>query len=135
MYNAARCAGGEIMTTKQLRSYRSICVGIADLRADLNKNHKVKIAVSSASDYPYSKHTVTDEGYDLSIPGTKEKLEELEDLKAERREIEDFVYNVSDIKTRKALKLYINGHTNQYIALKLGYCSEGTIRNLIKKIL
>lgn len=121
------------MTTKQLRSYRSICTEIEDLRADLNKNHKVKIAVSSASDYPFSKHTVTDEGYDLSIPGTADKLKELENLKAKRKEIEDFVRLIPNIKTRKAAKLYINGHTNQYIALKLGFRDEGTIRKRIKK--
>ncbi len=123
------------MTSKQLRNYRSICAEIEDLRADLNTNHKVKIAVSSASDYPHSKHTVTDEGYDLSIPGTKAKLDLLYKLKNERNEIEEFVYSIPDVKTRRALKLYMNGHTNQYIAAKLGYCSEGTIRNLIKKIL
>lgn len=121
------------MTTKQLRSYRSICAEIEDLQADLNENHKVKIGVSSASEYPYSKHTVTDEGYDLSIPGTKEKLDELENLKVKRREIENFVNLIPDIKTRKAAKLCINGYTNQYIALKLGFRDEGTIRKRIKK--
>lgn len=123
------------MTKEQLRSYRSICSEITELRADLNENHRTKTAVSSASRFPYSKHTVTDEGYDLSIDGTQEKLDQLTELKNKRREIENFVNSIPDIKTRRAFKLYINGHTNQYIALKLGYCSEGTIRNIFKKFL
>ena len=94
------------MTTKQLRSYRSICAEIEDKRADLNTNHKVKIAVSSASDYPHSKHTVTDEGYDLSIPGTREKLDELYELKKKRNEIKKFVNGIKDYITRKAVRLY-----------------------------
>ena len=123
------------MTKEQLRSYRSICSEITELRADLNENHRTKIAVSSASKFPYSKHTVTDEGYDLSIDGTQEKLDQLTELKNKRREIENFVNSIPDIKTRRAFKLYINGHTNQYIALKLGYRDEGTVRKKIKKFL
>ena len=123
------------MTKEQLRSYRSICSEITELRADLNENHRTKTAVSSASKFPYSKHTVTDEGYDLSIHGTQEKLDQLVELKNKRREIENFVNSIPDIKTRRAFKLYINGHTNQYIALKLGYTDETVIRRKIKKFL
>lgn len=123
------------MTKEQLRSYRSICSEITELRADLNENHRTKTAVSSASKFPYSKHTVTDEGYDLSIDGTQEKLDQLTELKNKRREIESFVNSIPDIKTRRAFKLYINGHTNQYIALKLGYRDETAIRRKIKKFL
>ena len=82
------------MTTAELKQYRSIYAEIKDLEDEL-KDSYVGDSVTSASKFPYSKHTVHIEGYKPS-GGTVAKLARLSELKAQKSEIEEFVRGVKD---------------------------------------
>lgn len=92
------------MTTDELKQYRSICAEIKDIEDEL-KGVYVGDSVSSASSFPYSKHTVHIEGYKPG-GGTVAKLARLSELKVQKSEIEEFVRGIKDYKIRKAVKLY-----------------------------
>lgn len=116
------------MTTADLKQYRSICAEIKDLEDEL-KDSYVGDSVTSASGFPYSKHTVHIEGYKPS-GGTVAKLARLSELKAQKSEIEEFVRSVKDREIKLILSWrYINGKKSpswQAIAMRLGYRSEHT---------
>lgn len=120
------------LTIEQLKSYRVNLAYCTDLEADI-RDMCVKDSVSSASSYPYSKHTVTVSG----LPPTKkaaDKQKELDTVRLELLKVESFISNISDNEMRYILtQKYIKGKTNLYIAMKLGYCDESTVRKKIKK--
>lgn len=122
------------MTTAELKQYRSICAEIKDLEDELNSS-LVGDSVTSASNFPYSKHTVHIEGYKPS-GGTVAKLARLSELKAQKGEIEEFVRCVKDREIKLILSWrYINGRKApswQAIAMRLGYRSEHTPINKLK---
>lgn len=122
------------MTIAELKQYRSICAEIKDLENELKSSY-VGDSVTSASGFPYSKHTVHIEGYKPS-GGTVAMLVRLSELKAQRDDILDFIDKVFGIDKEMNYILrqkYINGKTNLYIAKRLGYSDEGTIRKKVKK--
>lgn len=121
------------MTIAELKQYRSLCAEIKDLEDEL-KGSYVGDSVTSASGFPYSKHTVHIEGY-KSSGGTVAMLVRLSELKAQRDDILDFIDKVFGIDKEMNYILrqkYINGKTNLYIAKRLGYSDEGTIRKKVK---
>lgn len=122
------------MTIAELKQYRSLCAEIKDIEDEL-KGSYVGDSVTSASGFPYSKHTVHIEGYKPS-GGTVAMLVRLSELKAQRDDILDFIDKVFGIDKEMNYILrqkYINGKTNLYIAKRLGYSDEGTIRKKVKK--
>lgn len=121
------------MTIAELKQYRNLCAEIEDLEDEL-KGFYVGDSVTSASGFPYSKHTVHIEGYKPS-GGTVAMLARLSELKTQRDDILDFIDKVFGIDKEMNYILrqkYINGKTNLYIAKRLGYSDEGTIRKKVK---
>lgn len=121
------------MTIAELKQYRSICAEIKDLEDEL-KGSYVGDSVTSSSGFPYLKHTVHIEGYKTN-GGTVATLARLSELKAQRDDILDFIDKVFGIDKEMNYILrqkYINGKTNLYIAKRLGYSDEGTIRKKVK---
>lgn len=123
------------MTTAELKQYRSICAEIKDLEDEL-KGIYVGDSVTSASNFPYSKHTVHIEGYKPS-GGTVAKLARLSELKAQKSEIEEFVRCVKDREIKLILSWrYISGRKApswQAIAMRLGYQAEHTPKRKLQK--
>ncbi len=127
------------MTIADLKQYRSICAEIKDLEDEL-KGSYVGDSVTSASGFPYSKHTVHIEGYKHDGE-TVVRLAWLSRLKKEKGEIEKFVRGIKDREIKLILSWrYINGKKApswQAIAMRLGYRSEHTpkrkIHDYIKK--
>ena len=123
------------MTTEQLNQYRAICAEISDIRQQL-ENSYAGDTVQSGSKHPYSVHSVRIEGY-KSDRHTTALLSRLSVLEHSREEIEAFVDNISDSEMRQIVQLrYIRGRKKrswQYIAMKLGYCSEHTPKRKLKK--
>lgn len=122
------------MTIAELKQYRSICAEIKDLEDEL-KGSYVGDSVTSASGFPYSKHTVHIQGYKPS-GGTVATLARLSELKAQKGEIEKFVRGIKDREIKLILSWrYINGKKSpswQAIAMRLGYRSEHTPINKLK---
>lgn len=123
------------MTTAELKQYRSICAEISDLEDELNGSY-VGDSVTSASRFPYSKHTVHVEGY-KSDGGTVAKLARLSELKGKKAEIEEFVRGIKDREVRLILSWrYINGKKApswQAISMRLGYQAEHTAKRKLQK--
>ena len=123
------------MTTADLKQYRNICAEIEDLENELNGVY-VGDSVTSASGFPYSKHTVHIEGYKPS-GGTVSKLARLSELKAQKGEIEEFVRGVKDREIKLILSWrYISGRKApswQAIAMRLGYQAEHTPKRKLQK--
>lgn len=123
------------MTIAELKQYRCICAEIKDLEDEL-KGSYVGDSVTSASGFPYSKHTVHIEGYKPS-GGTAATLARLSELKAQKGEIEQFVAEIKDREIKLILSWrYINGKKApswQAIAMRLGYRAEHTPKRKIKK--
>ena len=125
------------MTTEQLNQYRAICAEISDIRQQL-ENSYAGDTVQSGSKHPYSVHSVRIEGYKPDRHTTA-LLSRLNVLEHSRAEIEAFVDNINDSEIRQIVQLrYIRGRKKrswQYIAMKLGYCSEHTPKRKLKKFL
>ena len=123
------------MTTAELKQYRSICAEIEDLENELKVSY-VGDSVTSASNFPYSKHTVHIEGYKPS-GSTVVMLARLSELKAQKNEIEEFVRSVKDREIKLILSWrYINGTKApswQSIAMRLGYQAEHTPKRKLQK--
>lgn len=92
------------MTTKQLRSYRSICAEIEDLEKELQCCY-VGDTVQSGSRFPHNVRSVHIEGY-KSDGGTVSKMSRLSELKKKREKVEQFVDGIPDYQIRKAVRLY-----------------------------
>ena len=122
------------MTIADLKQYRSICAEIRDIESEIDGSYAGD-TVQSGSRFPYSKHTVRIEGY-VPDGGTVSALARLAELKHRKKEIEEFVDEISD----KEIKLiilwrYIKRNKPlswQAIAMRLGYQSEHTPDRKIK---
>lgn len=109
MYNAVKCAGGESMTTKQLRNYRSICAEIDDLEEKSNRQdgeHYVGDTVPSGSRFPWNVRNVHISGYEYDYDGGVSYQSKLAELKERKKQIENFVNGIPDYQIRKAVRLY-----------------------------
>ena len=123
------------MTIADLKQYRSICAEIKDIESELDGSYAGD-TVQSGSRFPYSKHNVRIEGY-VPDGGTVSALARLSKLKRKKKEIEEFVDEISD----KEIKLiilwrYIKRNKPlswQAIAMRLGYQSEHTPKNKLEK--
>ena len=125
------------MTTEQLNQYRAICAEISDIRQQL-ENSYAGDTVQSGSKHPYSVHSVRIEGYKPDRRTTA-LLSRLSVLEHSRAEIEAFVDNINDSEIRQIVQLrYIRGRKKrswQYIAMRLGYCSEHTPKRMTLRYL
>lgn len=130
------------MTTAELKQYRSICAEIKDIEDEL-KGGYVGDSVTSASKFPYSKHTVHIEGYKPS-GGTVVMLAILSELKAQKSEIEEFVKSIKKYTIRKAVKLYYidpiadgeDKPTWETVADKIGYgVTSSSLKMSVKRFI
>lgn len=123
------------MTIAELKQYRNICVELAEVRSELKELQTVD-AVQTASKFPYSKHTVPVTG--LPPSNNVKSLQDYElSLSIQKQEIENYVNSIEDKEIRTIISLrYIRGKKRmswQAIAMKLGYQSEHTPKNKLKK--
>lgn len=119
------------MTLEKIKSYRAICAEIRDIEQALGKEYAGD-AVSSASDFPYSKHTVHIEGYP-SNSGTLALLKRLSELQSAKVEITSWLDGKSGEERYILVQKFVRGKSNLNIAMQLGYRDEGTIRKKVKK--
>lgn len=97
------------MTTKQLRSYRSICAEIEDLEEKINhedEDHYVGDTVQSGSKFPNNVRIVCINGYEYNYDGDVSGQLKLATLEDKKKQIEDFVNSIPDYNIRKAVRLY-----------------------------
>lgn len=124
------------MTQNDLEAYRSVCAEIDDIKSQLAGRYAGD-TVQSGSKHPYSVHSVRIEGY-VPDGNTISLLARLSDLERSRAAVEEFVDGISDSEIRRIISLrYIRGKRRpswQCIAMRLGYCSENTPKNKLKKI-
>jgi hypothetical protein len=123
------------MTIETLKSYRTVRAELSDIERELAE-HETVDCVQSAATPPYSKHSVTFSG--LPPDGRVISLLERQAvLRAVKREIEWFVDGIEDVEIRTIIQMrYILGKKKrswQFIAMQLGYCSENTPKNKLKK--
>lgn len=114
------------MTIDELKSYKALKAEYAELTLNV---HSVSDSVQgSMQDYPCSRRI------DGTEMGSVEILRRMSDIKHKISEIENYINSIEDIQIRSIFRMkYINGKTNQNIAMKLGYRDEGTIRKKIRK--
>lgn len=126
------------MTLDELRQYRAKKLQIELIRDELNQKHTIGDSVESASKFPYKKHTVNIMGYRPSEHVNRELVLLLQ-LKNEVKEIEEFYAKLEDVEIKAIVKLkYLSGRQRvswQYIALKLGYCSDHTPKRKLIRFL
>lgn len=97
------------MTTKQLRSYHSICAEIADLEEKSNREdeeHYVGDTVSSGSRFPWNVRNAHISGYEYDYDDDVSDQLKLAELKERKKQIENFVNGIPDYNIRKAVRLY-----------------------------
>lgn len=91
------------MTKEKLKNYRNLKLELEDLEIKINEL-KVQDSVKGTSKYPpYIMQTHRIEG---TAPENYSLLEHKAELKAQIREIEDFVNGIEDYKLKKAVKMY-----------------------------
>ena len=97
------------MTTKLLRSYRSICAEIEDLEEKSNhedEEHYVGDTVPSGSRFPWNVRNVHIAGYEYDYDGDVSSQLKLAKLKERKKHIEKFVESISEYNLLKAVTLY-----------------------------
>lgn len=116
------------MTLEQLEAYRANRAELEAVEDELNRRC-VTIGVSSAATFPYSKHTVTQEGLPPD-PRTRQLLERKARLLASCLAVERFAESIEDDDVRTIVRLRYMSQERRpswlEIALKLGYRSEHT---------
>lgn len=116
------------MTLEQLEAYRVNAAELEAIKDELNRR-RVTIGVQSAAVFPYSQHTVTQEGLPPE-PRVRQLLEREARLKAACAAVERFEEAIDDdeIRTIVQLRCMSDGPrpSRFEIALKLGYRSEHT---------
>lgn len=125
------------MTIKELKQYRDLQKEITDLEIRI-KNLTVKDTVKGSDvEFPYTLHSRKIEGIPNSdntyrIQLLKAKLQ----CKQEFQKLNEFINSIDDSQLRRIFRYkFIDGKSNQWIALKLGYQDEGTIRKKINNYL
>lgn len=125
------------MTLEQLEAYRANRAELEAVDDELN-GREVVVAVSSAVEFPYSKHTATVSGLPPE-PRVKALLERRARLRASCTAVERFAESIEDDEVRTIVRLrYIaQGRRLSWreIAFKLGYLDEGTPRKKVRQFL
>lgn len=125
------------MTLEQLEAYRA---NRAELEAvtDELAGEEVTVAVLSASTFPYSQHTATQDG----LPPTervKALLARQTRLRTACAAVERFAESIEDDEVRTVVRLrYMSqGRKPSWreIAFRLGYLDEGTPRKKVRQFL
>lgn len=115
------------MTLEQLEAYRANRAELEAVEDELNRRC-VTIGVSSATTFPYSKHTVTQEGLPPD-PRTRQLLERKARLKAACAAVKKFAESVDDWEIHEIVRLRVisdKRYSWRMIAAKLGYLAEHT---------
>ena len=118
------------MTLEQLEAYRVNAAELEAVEDELNRRC-VTIGVQSSATFPYSKHTVTQEGLP-NTPRVKTLLDRQARLRACCEAVERFAESIEDNEVRTIVRLRFMAQGRrlswQEIALKLGYRAEHTPR-------
>lgn len=134
IFNLVYEKGGRRLTKEQLKRYRALKFELADVNAQIRQGSMQDSVQGSMKEHPYIMRNhkvvgVPDEDYDLLVRKS--------DLKAEIKEIEEFVNGIEDGEIRAIISLrYIRGTRSpswQNIALKLGYRAEHTPKRKLQK--
>lgn len=91
------------MTKEQLKKYRALKFELADVNTQIQLGSTQDSVQGSMKEFPWTIGTrhvegVPDEDYDLLVRKSN--------LKAQIKEIENFVNGIKDFKIRKAIKMY-----------------------------
>lgn len=125
------------MTLEQLEAYRVNAAELEAIKDELNRRC-VTIGVQSAAVFPYSQHTVTQEGLPPE-PRVRQLLEREARLKAACAAVERFAESIEDDEVRTVVRLrYMSqGRKPSWreIAFRLGYLDEGTPRKKVRQFL
>ena len=125
------------MTLEQLEAYRVNAAELEAIKDELNRR-RVTIGVQSAAVFPYSKHTVTQEGLPPD-QRVRQLLERKARLKAACSAVERFAESIEDDEVRTVVRLrYMSqGRKPSWreIAFRLGYLDEGTPRKKVRQFL
>ena len=125
------------MTLEQLEAYRANRAELEAVDDELN-SREVIVAVSSAAEFPYSKHTATVSGLPPE-PIVKTLLERQARLRASCAAVERFAESIDDDEVRTVVRLryMAQGRRPSWreIAFKLGYLDEGTPRKKVRQFL
>ena len=125
------------MTLEQLEAYRVNAAELEAIKDELNRRC-VTIGVQSAATFPYSQHTVTQEGLPPE-PRVRQLLEREARLKAACAAVERFAESIEDDEMRTVVRLryMAQGRKPSWreIAFRLGYLDEGTPRKKVRQFL
>lgn len=127
------------MDKKELSQYRSLVAEIEDAEVELNNLKSRDTVMGSDTNFPFTKHTMTVSG----IPSDwkyNNAVTRLNRLKRQRERIEQFVNDIPDNLTLRAVKLrYIDGNKKMSwnkIARKIGGGNTAdSIRMLVTRYL
>ncbi len=115
------------MTKEQLKKYRTWKAELADLELDTNNKTVHDSVKKSKREFPWTLGNdhiegVPDENYDLLVRKSN--------LKAQIKEVDDFVNGIEDIQLQRIFRLrYLTSKKKLSwlsIAMKIGYSSEHT---------
>lgn len=121
------------MTKTDLQNYRADKRRLDRISAQLAALES-RICVQSAATPPYSKHSATMCGLPPD-DRVRALLAEQAALRERTAAAERFVASFPDERTRFMLReKFFHGRSNLWIAMRLGYRDEGTVRKKIKKI-
>ena len=125
------------MTLEQLEAYRANRAELEAVTDELT-GEEVTVAVLSASTFPYSQHTATQDG----LPPTervKALLARQARLRTACTAVERFAESIEDDEVRTVVRLrYMSqGRKPSWreIAFRLGYLDEGTPRKKVRQFL
>lgn len=121
------------MTKADLQNYRADKRRLDRISAQLAAL-ETRVCVQSAADPPFSKHSATMCGLPPD-DRVRALLTEQAALRERTAAAERFVASFPDERTRFMLReKFFHGRSNLWIAMRLGYRDEGTVRKKIKKI-
>lgn len=121
------------MTKTTLQDYRAARSRLEEIETELARLES-RICVQSAATPPYSKHSATMCGLPPD-DRVRALLAEQAALRERTAAAERFVASFPDERTRFMLReKFFHGRSNLWIAMRLGYRDEGTVRKKIKKI-
>lgn len=116
-----------------LNMYRANAARIEEIARELHEL-EVTVAVQSAAESPYSLHNVTMHGLPISEK-VHSLLEEKCHCERDNKAVDDFIDSL-DPEGQRMMRMKFTDkkrHSNQEIAMKLGYMDESTVRRRIKQ--
>lgn len=126
------------MNIENLENYRAWCVELKKTREELEAS-TVVIAVQSAAEFPYSLHTVTQDGVPPNDPHTQYLQERERILRLATGEVRRYVESLPEGRIKSMINAkYIEGRRCPSwleIAFEFGYRDEGTPRKAIRQFL